>query len=93
MDEARASAGRAAAAAQRLRQQLAANSATAAASAAAPSPNCAPALAAASVHAELLDRAVQRSLILADFADRSQAAGQACERAYDALRMDPAPAK
>jgi hypothetical protein len=38
------------------------------------------------VLADVLVRADDRAAVLADFADRSRAAGLACERSYNALR-------
>lgn len=38
------------------------------------------------VLADVLVRADDRAAVLADFADRSRAAGLACERSYDALK-------
>lgn len=84
LDRARADAGRARAAADRLR--VAAASAAAGAAAAAAAGDCAPAVAAAGVHADVLGRAVERARILAEHADAAGAAGEACQRAYDALR-------
>ncbi|WP_454765527.1 DUF2514 family protein [Cupriavidus campinensis] len=41
------------------------------------------------VLADVLGRADQRAGILAEYADAARVAGQACERAYDALTMRP----
>lgn len=84
LERARANAGRARTAADRLRG--AAASAAAGAAAAAAAGDCAPAVAAAGVHADVLGRAVERARILAEHADAAGAAGEACQRAYDALR-------
>lgn len=83
LDVARAAAGRARAAAERMRDATAAAAANAASAAAAG--DCAPAADAARVHTELLGRAVERARVLAEHADAAGAAGQACQRAYDAL--------
>lgn len=83
LDAARADARRAGDAVRRLREQSASAASAAADSAAAG--DCAPAVEAARVHAELLGRAVARAAVLADFADASSAAGEACERSYESL--------
>ena len=85
LERARRDAAAARAAADRVRDAARAFAASAAADGAAPAGRCQAAERAAGVLSELLGRAVDRAAVLADLADRSRAAGQACERAYDAL--------
>lgn len=69
----------------RVRTAAVAVAASAAASNSAAAGGCQASDAAAGVLAELLGRAADRAEILANLADRSRAAGQACEAAYNAL--------
>ena len=69
----------------RVRTAAVAVAASAAASNSAPAGGCQASDAAAGVLAELLGRAADRAALLANLADRSRAAGQACEAAYNAL--------
>lgn len=75
--------------ADRVRSAAIAHAASAAASNPAAAGSCEAAERAASLFAELLGRTAQRAAVLADLADRSVAAGQACEASYDALRPQP----
>lgn len=79
-------AARARAAAARVRAQAAADAARARAADPASRQQCEAAAAAAVLYADLLGRAVDRNVELADFADRASIAGEACQRAYDTLR-------
>ena len=85
---ARAAAG-ARAAADRVRRDAAALAASAAAGHPATTGQCAAADAAAGVLADMLGPAADRAVELAGAADAARTAGQACERAYDALRGRP----
>ena len=92
LDQALADAGAARSAGERLRDRIA--QLTAACRAAASNPDAANAGAPAEVPADLLAD-VQRRLDeaadgIAGFADKSSAAGKACERSYDALTTRPA---
>lgn len=69
----------------RVRTAAVAVAASAAASNSAPAGGCQASDAAAGMLAELLGRAADRAALLANLADRSRAAGQACEAAYNAL--------
>jgi len=73
----------------RVRNAFAAYAASAAAAGASAAGGGAAADSALGLCAELLGRAVDRAAVLADLADRSRAAGQACEASYDALRVTP----
>lgn len=75
--------------AARVRPAAAAYAASAAASNPAAAGNCQAAQAVTGVLADLLGRATDRASVLADLADRSRAAGQACEAIYDSLRGKP----
>lgn len=77
------------AAADRVRDAAAAFAASAAARGAVPAGACQATEAVAGVLAELLGRTANRAAELADLADRSRAAGQACEASYDALTRKP----
>lgn len=70
----------------RVRNAAAAYAASAAAAGAAAGGDCQAAEAVAGVLADLLGRTANRAAELADLADHSRAAGQACEASYDALR-------
>ena len=69
----------------RVRTAAVAVAASAAASNSAAAGGCQASDAAAGVLAELLGRAADRAALLANLADRSRSAGQACEAAYNAL--------
>lgn len=71
--------------ADRVRDAAAAFAASAAARNPAPAGDCTAAAATVDLFAELLGRTANRAAVLADLADRAQAAGQACEASYDAL--------
>lgn len=75
--------------ASRVRPAAVAYAASAAASNPATAGNCQAAEAVTGVLADLLGRATDRASVLADLADRSRAAGQACEAIYDSLRGKP----
>lgn len=70
--------------ADRLRGLVARHSANAA-SAPASAGSCAAAESATGMCAQLLGAVIERSATIAEFADRSRAAGQACEAAYGSL--------
>ncbi len=71
--------------ADRVRDAAAAFAASAAARNPTPAGDCTAAAATVDLFAELLGRTANRAAVLADLADRAQAAGQACEASYDAL--------
>lgn len=85
LERARRDAAAARAAADRVRDAARAHAAGPPASGPAPAGDCAPAREAAGVLADLLGRTAERAAQLADLADRSRAAGEACEAAYGAL--------
>lgn len=72
--------------ADRVRSAALDHAAIAAASNPGPAGSCAATEHAAGMFADLLGRTAQRAALLADLADRTTAAGKACEAAYDALR-------
>lgn len=72
--------------ADRVRSAAAAYAASAAAAGAPAGGDCKAAEAVANLLADLLGRTANRAAELADLADRSRAAGEACEASYDALR-------
>lgn len=75
--------------ADRVRDAAAAFAASASPGGAAIARECQAAEATIGLFADLLGRTANRAAELADLADRAQAAGQACEAAYDALRPTP----
>lgn len=83
IDMARTDAGRADRAVQRVRKQTTATAAATAAAAAAG--DCAPAVATASVQADMLAGILERYRDVAEYADAAGAAGEACADSYDAL--------
>lgn len=83
LETVRADAGRARDAAERLRQRVA--DLVAASRRPAPAGSGQAAGDPIGVLADVLGRADRRAGVLAEYADRARVAGQACERAYDAL--------